>query len=350
MFAMLSKAATDLGTVAAGEPTLGSADPIYGGAPASWQKFANTLRARLAMRIVNVDPTTASAELTKAFNGPGGVFGSNADNAQLKYPGDGVSDNPIAANLKARDDFRMSNVLMNLMLGLNDPRIPIYAAPTVDFTNGKAGAQQYAGMPNGLLTDSAGKYFNIASRPGVIFYPGATAYGTIGGNGAKQPLVFLTYEELQFIKAEAAERGLGGLAPAAAAGFYNAAITASMQRWSAYVGATQITPAQIAAYLAQPSVAYQGGVAGLKQIANQKYIALFVDSTILGRVASYVSAEAIKHGPGTTVAYVPRRYYYPTAEVSANGASVAAAITTRDRTTSARPCGGTRSRRRRRRT
>ncbi|MEP6493856.1 MAG: SusD/RagB family nutrient-binding outer membrane lipoprotein [bacterium] len=327
MFAQLTKAVTDMAASVAGEPTLGSADPIYQGTLANWQKFANTLHARMAMRLANVDPATASAELGKAFAAPGGVFASNADNAQLKYPGDGVSDNPIAGLLKTRDDFRMSQTLMNLMLGLSDPRVPIYAAPTVDFTNGKAGAVQFAGMPNGLLTDSAGKYFNIASRPGLIFYPGGTAYGTIGANGGKQPLIFMTFEELSFIKAEAAERSMGGLAPGAAAGFYNAGITASMQRWSTYVGATQVTPAQITAYLAQPSVAYQGGAAGLKQIATQKYIALFTDGyNAWAEWRRTCIPSNIKHGPGTIVAYVPRRYYYPTAETSANGSSVAAAV------------------------
>jgi len=326
MFAQLTKAATDMAASVAGEPGLSSADPIYGGDLSKWQKFANTLHARLAMRIVNVDPATANTELSKAFAGPGGTFTSNADNGQLKYPGDGVFDNPIAANLKSRDDFRMSQTLMNLMLGLNDPRVPIYATPTVDFTNGKPVAQ-YAGMPNGLLTDSAGKFFNIASRPGLIFYPGATAYGTLGGNGAKQPVVFLTFEELQFIKAEAAERSLGGLTPGAAAGFYNAGITASMQRWSAYIGATQISAAQIATYLAQPSVAYKGGVEGLKQIATQKYIALFTDGyTAWAEWRRTCQPATVKHGPSTIVPYIPRRFYYPTAETSANGSSVNDAI------------------------
>src|SRR5205085_3843430 len=100
MFAQLTKAATDMAASVAGEPTLSSADPIYGGDLGKWEKFANTLHARLAMRIVNVDAALANAELTKALAGPGGVFASNADNAQLKYPGDGVFDNPIAVTLK----------------------------------------------------------------------------------------------------------------------------------------------------------------------------------------------------------------------------------------------------------
>ena len=73
------------------------------------------------------------------------------------------------------------------------------------------------------------------------------------------------------IQAEAAERSLGGLTPSQAAGFYNAGITASMNQW----GVTDA--AAITAYLAQPAVAYKGGTAGLKQIALQKWIALYSD-------------------------------------------------------------------------
>ena len=36
--------------------------------------------------------------------------------------------------------------------------------------------------------------------------------------------------------------------------------------------------------------------------------------------------STIKHGPGTTVPYTPRRFYYATGEISANGANVAAAV------------------------
>src|SRR6476646_6058250 len=68
--------------------TLGAADPIYSGNKTEWQRFANSLRARDAMRIVNADPGTASTQLSAAFAAPGGVFKSNADNAQLDWPGD----------------------------------------------------------------------------------------------------------------------------------------------------------------------------------------------------------------------------------------------------------------------
>src|SRR6476620_3810873 len=105
-FSTLDKAAKDL---TGATNTLGSADPIYGGSPAKWQKFINSLRARLALQLINVNPTLAATQLTAAINGPGGLILTNADNAQITWPGDGVYNNPWADALGARDDWRVSN-------------------------------------------------------------------------------------------------------------------------------------------------------------------------------------------------------------------------------------------------
>jgi hypothetical protein len=313
LLAALTKAAADLKADAADDPGLGSADIIYGGDVGAWGKFANSLHARLAMRLVNVDPATASAELNKAF--AGGVFASNADAALLKWPGDGAFNNGWSDLFKTRDDYRMSKTLMNIMLANSDPRIPVFAQPTV------ADPTKYAGMPNGLDATAAGQFFNTSSRPGTIFYPGATAYGFFGGGGAKVPYYVMTYAELAFIQAEAAQRGIGGLNAGQAQGFYNAAITASLNQW----GVTDA--AKVSAYLAQPGVALKSGTDGLKQIAIQKWIALFTDG---GQAWSEwrrtCQPTTVIAGPNAAVTFVPRRFFYAPAEVSVNQANLNEAI------------------------
>jgi hypothetical protein len=313
MMATLTKVATDLGTP--GSVTLGAADPIYSGSPESWRRFANTLHARLALRLINVDPATAASELQKALGGPGGVFRSNADNAVMRWPGDGAFNNPWSDNFKGRDDHRMSQTLMNIMLANNDPRIPIYAQPTV------ADPTKYAGMPNGLVATQAATYFNTSSRVGAAFFPGATAYGNFGGSGASFPTQILTYAELQFIRAEAANRGIAGLTAGQAKGFYDDAITASLNQW----GVT--SAAAVSAYLAQPGVAYKGGVDGLKQIAVQKYVALFTDGgTAWAEWRRTCQPTTLAAGPAAIVSFIPRRFYYSTTETSANSDNLAAAV------------------------
>jgi hypothetical protein len=312
-FQTLSEASTAM--AAGGGLTLGGADPIYGGDVEQWQKFANSLRARFAMRIVNVDPAKANSELQAAFSAPGGVFSSNADNAVLEWPGDGVYNNPWADNFKTRDDHRISDRLMVYLKGWNDPRLPIYAMPVAGTTN------EYAGAPNALDQAAAGAYNTTASRPGAIFYPGTTTYGTFGGSGSSYPSYIMTYAEVAFLKAEAANRSLGGLTPGQAAGFYEAGIRASMAQW----GVTDA--AKITAYLAQPEVAYKGGVEGLTQIYTQKWIALYSDGIqawSLFRRTCYPSN--IHAGPATIIDEVMHRFEYGTTELTVNAANVAAAV------------------------
>jgi hypothetical protein len=86
--------------------------------------------------------------------------------------------------------------------------------------------------------------------------------------------------------------------------------------------------ATIATYLAQPSVAYAGGTAGLTQIAVQKWIALIDDgSQSWAEWRRTCQPSTIKAGPDAVVTYVPRRFYYPTTEYSINPVNVLAANT-----------------------
>ncbi len=325
MFQELDDASKALSTAS---NSLGAADPIYGGDPGMWQKFANSLRARLAMQVVNKDAALASTQLTAAFTAPGGVFTSNADAAKMAWPGDGVFNNPWSGNFAGRDDHRMSQTLMNIMLANNDPRVPIYAQPTVRDTVALDTLvypnvrRNYAGMPNGLTQSTASVYFNDTSRPGVIFYPGATTYGTFGdGSGKSTPSYLMTYAEVAFIEAEAANRSLGGLTPAQAAGFYDNGVTGSMEQWG-------VAPADAATYLAQPVVAYAGGANGLVQIDQEEWIALYADGGQAWALWRRTCVpNTVKPGPYAIINTVPRRFEYSTNDLAVNADQVNAAIT-----------------------
>ena len=311
MFAKLDAASKALSSPAG---DLGRADPIYGGDPTKWQKFANSLRARLALTLVNVDAATATAQLKNAISGPNGLITTNADNAKLVWPGDGVYDNPFASFFQTRDDNRMSQTLMNILNANNDPRVGIYAQPLPGTTN------TYAGMPNGLTAASAGGYLNKASRVGAIMFPGATAYGFYGGAGKTFASFMMTAAEVNFILAEAAERSLGGLTPSAAKGYYEAGIRASMAQWGA-------SDAAASTYIAQSAIAYKGGTPGLKQIAIEKYVALYADGgTAWTEWRRTCEPETIKPGPAATSTTVPRRFMYSPTEVSVNATQLNTAI------------------------
>jgi len=313
-FRVLAQATNDLENAPASALSLGAADPIYGGDFTQWQRFSNSLRARHAMRLVNVDPTKAQAEFVAAFNAPGGLFTSNADNATFNWPGDGVYNNPWSDNFKTRDDQRLSDRLMTELELRNDPRIPQYAQPT------EADPSVYAGMPNALTQDGAAAYLNTSSRPSAKMYPGATAYGTFGGSGASFPTFLMTYAEVAFLKAEAAERGWIPGGSAAAATYYADGIRASMEQWG-------VTNADITTYLAQGSVAYTPGAAGLKQIAIQKWIALYTDGgQAWAEFRRTCQPAIVKPGPEAIFDEIPRRFQYSITENAVNATNVAAAV------------------------
>jgi hypothetical protein len=252
---------------------------------------------------------------------------SNADNAQMRWPGDGIYDNPWAVNNRTRDDHRLSDRLMGEMLPYNDPRVPVYAQPTLCFldpsaTGCPANPPQFAGMPNALTATDAARYSLTSSRPGRVFYStNRFCNGCTGLTGASFPSFVLTYAEVSFILAEAAERGWTG---GSAAAYYDQGIRASMAQW----GVTDA--AAIDAYLVRPGIAYN--VAGTTadrqtQIARQKWIALYSDGVQpWAEWRRTCVPTTVKPGPAAVINTVPRRYQYSVRERLVNGANVDAAV------------------------
>jgi hypothetical protein len=293
------------------------------------------------MRLINVDSTTADTQLRAALAAAGGLITTNADNAAMKWPGDGIYDSPWAANFKGRDDHRISDRLLTYLRDYRDPRLPVYAMPatvdqpedpTRDLRYCPTGSPPcYVGLFNALSQADASPLVSYTSRPGEIFYGGVTAYGTFGGTGGTFPSFLMTAAEVEFIRAEAAERGLAGLTPAQAEGFYNAGVTRAMEMWAVSPSpAATISAAAIATYLAQPAVSYAAAgskVERLKRIAIQKWLALYTDPiqawTEFRRTCQ---PEILKPGPTAVIDEIPRRLYYSTTDKAVNAANYAAAV------------------------
>jgi hypothetical protein len=113
---------------------------------------------------------------------------------------------------------------------------------------------------------------------------------------------------------------MGGLSAAAAKGYYDAGVTASITQWGG-------TAAQAAAFLAQPAIAYQGGTAGLTQIMTQKWVALFSQGHEAWSDWRRTGIPAnIAPGPKASLSYHPRRMMYATTEQTVNSEKLAEAI------------------------
>jgi len=292
---LVSKVDNAISQLNLNEDSFGAADLIYGGDVASWIKFANTLKIKMGITISDSNPSLAQSTIESAISG---AFESTADDALLHYQGAAPNQNPLYVDLVAsgRKDFVPANTIVDKMNDLNDPRRALY------FTlyEGEYVGGIY-GYPNSYLN-----YSHINPNIEEPTFPG----------------ILLTYTEMQFYLAEAAERGfsVGNTAES----FYNKGITESIVNW----GGAQ---ADVDAYLAQADVAYatapDASADGWREkIGTQSWIANYtrgLEGYTTWRRLDYPIfnvAELI-----SSTAEIPTRFTYPTSEQLLNTESWKAA-------------------------
>lgn len=267
-----------------------SEDLVYKGSVTKWIKFANTLRFKLGMVLVDAD---AAAAKSAAEASDAGAISASADNGLFAYLSASPNQNPLYTDivLGGRQDYIAAKDLMDKLLGWNDPRTSKY------FSKNNAGA--YAG---GIVGKS--NTFVDFSRAGAKVIDAA------------DPYVFADYSETEFLRAEAKERGFN--VAGTAEQHYNNAITASILYWGG-------TAADAAAYLAQPEVAYATAAGDWKQkIGTQKWIALY-NRPYEGWVEIRRLDQPKISTPVGAKSGFPTRFSYPQNEQTLNGANYTAA-------------------------
>ncbi len=218
-FAQLDTAVASLTTYIAAHPgvkPLGVNDLVYGGDYTKWLKLANSLRLRLAMRIVKADATTAQTQAEKAMADPGGLLSLPSDDALIAQSGG--RNNDIWTVTSSYGDNRFNAAMGTYMTGFNDPRLPVYATPATDPTVvDSVGAGKYVGIRIGINIAAKSDYENYASlNTTTNFTQTASQY-------------FFTAAEVWFLKAEAALRGWAGAGTAQTD--YETGINTSFQQW-----------------------------------------------------------------------------------------------------------------------
>jgi len=267
-----------------------SADLIYGGDVGQWFKYANSLKLKMAMNIADVDAAKAKTLVEQAALN---VLKSNADNAVFHYLATPPNVNPIWTNLvqSNRNDYVPANTLVNSMNAANDPRREFYF--TLDPNGGYSGGIYGSG-------NSFSKFSHISD---MVTSPDF-------------PAVLIGYDEVEFLLAEAVERGMnvGG----SAAEHYNKAVTASITYWGG-------SPEDANSYLAQSTVNYNTAPGPWqKKIGVQAWISLFTrnfDAWVNWRRLDFPALVA----PPSAITPIPIRYTYPSNEQNLNQANYDAA-------------------------
>jgi hypothetical protein len=225
-------------------------DVIFNGDMVKWAEFANSLRARVALRMADSNQSDfAASEFADAVNG-----GLITENVMYPYLAEAANQNPWFARFITRTDFAISDVLADYMKDLNDYRVLRYADPAPDFyTDGEdITFDNIMGMP--YSTENPGDITNAS-----ISFPGQAI------RAQDAPLPIITVSELYFAKAEAVERGwISG----SAEDFYLEAIEASWRQWDVY------DESNLADFISQPEVTYNSAN-WQEVIGTQKWVALF---------------------------------------------------------------------------
>ncbi len=260
-----------------------------------WRKFANSLRLRMAMRISGVDPALARSTVEEVLGDPDTypVMEDNSDNAFFYWQGSDPYEEPWFTDRKTRDDHGLSDVLINILKELDDPRLPVYAFPA-------ASDGEYRGYTIGAATQPN---LTTISRIGDRFRGDAKGFSP-----------YMRYAEVKFLIAEAAHKGFntGGITAEAA---YNDAVEASLAENGIGAGA-------ISAYLAGEGK-YDGT---LDQIYLQEWISLFkqgLEAWSLYRRTGIPETNYVAPGsPYDGHNSPPFRYPYPDNELTLNGANI----------------------------
>ena len=297
IFKELTEASDALGQNLANQETCTQEqDLIYAGDTQKWRKFANSLRLRYALRLVNVDPTKAKAEGEAAL--AAGVMSKEDESAMEKVFATAGWGHPLYM-ICAWNSFTMSKTMENIFKHEStvfDPRMPMWFGQTrgyheaqVNGTLATFKGKQFQGVPNGLtdpvrLSKDADGYVQYSvdnnSAPwGLQAFPEWNSAGTeITNTVLTLPLKVMGYSEVCFLKAEAAVRGWAGAGSAQAN--YEAGIRASFAEARAGVAESLYSTANDNTYITTGNVAWNSAAstdAKLKKIITQKWIALYPD-------------------------------------------------------------------------
>lgn len=249
-----------------------------------WRKFANSLRMRALLRVIDVPSLNAAAKLKQMVDNPADypVFESNEESAMLYVSGVAPYEAPMTRPSDLSSYKQLSEFFINPLKAWNDPRLEVFAVKASNTDENGKEVKDYVGLQSG--------YANMPTINGSA--PNATNLAT-----APQSLAIMTYSEVLFIKAELAQRGI---IKADARQLYEDAVKANMEQWGVSLPE---------GYFDNPAAAYDGT---LKRIMEQKFYALFFIDHQQWYEYNRTGYPDVPTGPGVATGdAMPFRFKYP---------------------------------------
>ncbi len=276
-------------------------DILYKGDLKKWVRLANSLQVRYLIRISKKRPV--SDQLRALLSGNMMLRG-NSDNAVVPFLTAAPNQWFLINEREGRyADVRMSKTSETILTGLGDARTGVFFKPTT--ASVAAGMPAFKGLPNGLSRQSQNAFnFNDISLIGKLFRDDP--------QGVNAPI--MTYAELQFLLAEAAQKGyITGNATT----YYEEGITASHAYYSIPVPA---------GYRSSAGVVLDG-TRDLAKIMTQKWISNFMngyEAWLDIRRTGFPVLTIPKDNLNGDV--FPVRFRYPSIEQAANKANYEEAV------------------------
>lgn len=280
-----------------------NSDLMFGGDWELWLGLANSLQFRALMRISAKDAETdvdVAARLAEVA-GRADHVGTGDAQGSMTFQTNDPRANPVwqTINFDGRKEFRMCQTLVEYLKAVNDPRLEVYAALN--------GADMYVGKPPGIIGVPNDEWnAETVSELGSLYI--GDLDDTPEGHGPESPGYIISASELNFLMAEAVERGF---IAGSSTDYYNAGIEASFEE-------ANLDPADAAAYYGQPNVDLDQAINKLQLIGEQKWVALFhsgIEAWTEQRRTGFPELTPAFEG---AIDQIPARYTYPNLEGSIN--------------------------------
>ncbi len=189
LITLLDEASADL-AVAGATTTMGADDLVFGGDISKWQKFANSLKLRLLMRL---SETGARGGEVQALISAGNFIDGPGDIAAVPFDGISGDQNPMfaRASFGVGDFYFASLSTLNVLEELNDPR------GTAFYSVAATGPSE--GLLRGIEQGNVDAY-PFTDPPSDYSGSSALTYGPA------MPVILMSDWEVKFLRAEAAAR------------------------------------------------------------------------------------------------------------------------------------------------
>ncbi|WP_447640919.1 MULTISPECIES: SusD/RagB family nutrient-binding outer membrane lipoprotein [Chitinophagaceae] len=280
----------------------GDEDLVFNGDMDSWHAFANTLKLKVYLRLLNVEPSVAQAGI-KALSGATFL----TQDAKIDFISAGGNQNPLYSEIVGlgyTQNLVASGTAVTNFLANNDPRVNVL----YDKVKNKDGTVQdtIAYIEQGAYAANATKQ---VSPPSALV--GASAQNQ---NSALAPVKFISAAESYFLQSEAVARGfISGDAKA----LYQSGISASFV-------ADGLTTADAGSYMNAGSKDVVFGSTltdNVKAIITQKYYAMCgmqnFEAWTEWRRTGYPSFF-VKSAASGSITTMPQRMLYSNAEMTSN--------------------------------